>query len=98
MSYIAFYFFYRWNIVREPPPRFQQRQQWYNIYLFRGDKVKKPLSYETQLDWISKVFKGVNLVSLKKTHKGRAEGAKQAEINSVAEGRFVVPDDGIMTL
>jgi Centromere DNA-binding protein complex CBF3 subunit, domain 2 len=36
LSHTAFYLFYRWNCVREEPPRFQRRQQWYNIHLIRG--------------------------------------------------------------
>lgn len=89
MGHVAFYLFFRWNIVREPPPEFQQRQQWYNRFLLRGgDRKEKPLSYDTQLEWISKAFEGAGLTSIKKTHAGRAQGAKHAELAGVSESQI----------
>ena len=44
------------------------------------------MSYETQLDWINKMFAGAGVTSLKKTHAGRSQGAKHAELNGVNEG------------
>ena len=85
MSHLAFYLFYRWEIVQEQHLRFQQRQQWYNIHLFKGERADWPISYETQLEWISKAFARANLASLKKTHAGRAQGAKHAELAGVNE-------------
>lgn len=43
MSHLAFYFFYRWDIVREEHPKFQQRQQWYNSHVFKGERSDRPL-------------------------------------------------------
>jgi hypothetical protein len=88
LSHTAFYLFYRWHCVREAPPRFQQRQQWYDLKLLRGDKNTVSLSYEIQLTWTNKIFKGADLMSLKKTHAGRAQGAKQAELSGVSESQI----------
>lgn len=88
LSHTAFYLFYRWNFVREEPPRFQQRQQWYNTHLIRGADRVRPISYEVQLQWTNKVFEAAHLQSLKKTHAGRSEGAKQSELNGTAEGQI----------
>ena len=88
MSHFVFYFFYRWNIVREEIPQFQQRQQWYGRHVLKGEKNDKPLSYETQLDWTNKVFAGAKLSSMKKTHAGRSVGARMAELAGVGEGQI----------
>ena len=88
ISHTAFYLFYRWNIAREPPPQFQQRQQWYHIHLLKGHDAEQPLSYDTQLEWTSKVFEAVKLSTLKKANAGRAQGAKQAELCGVNEGQI----------
>ena len=45
LSQTAFYLFWRWNFTGEEPPRFQQRQQWYDIYLLKGADRTKSLSY-----------------------------------------------------
>ncbi|EED21184.1 hypothetical protein TSTA_084150 [Talaromyces stipitatus ATCC 10500] len=81
----AFYLFYRWEIMQEPIPQFYQRQQWYDWHFFKGSKVTKPLSYEIQLDWTSRVFKGVGLSINKKSHSGRSGGARLAELSGVDE-------------
>jgi Centromere DNA-binding protein complex CBF3 subunit, domain 2 len=88
LSHTAFYLFYRWNVGREEPPRFQQRQQWYNIHLIRGGVREHPISYAVQLQWTNKLFAAANLQSLKKTHAGRSEGAKQSELKGTAEGQI----------
>lgn len=88
MGQTAFYLFYRWNIVREPLPQFRQRQQWYGLHLLRGNCGDRPISYPIQLDWINRVFTAVNLNTLKKTHIGRSQGAKQAELQGVGEGQI----------
>ena len=46
------------------------------------------MAYDTQLDWINRMFTGANVTSLKKTHAGRSQGAKYAELNGVNEGRI----------
>jgi hypothetical protein len=88
MGHTAFYLFFRWNVVREPPPRFQQRQQWYNLRLLRGSRADTPLSYDTQLEWINKIFTAAKFKSRSKTHIPRSQGAKMAEINGVGEGQI----------
>lgn len=84
ISQLAFYLFYRWNIVREPVPSFQQRQQWYDFHLLRGSKITSPLSYEVQLDWTNKAFDAANVKTLKKTHT-RGQGAREGEMGGVSE-------------
>lgn len=88
MGQMAFYLFYRWNIVREPPPQFKQRQQWYGLHLLRGSHTDQPISYQSQLDWINQVFAAINLNTLKKTHIGRSQGARLAELQGVGEGQI----------
>ena len=85
MSQLAFYLFYRWNVKQEEPPKFQQRQQWYNFKVMRGKVLTKSLSYEVQLEWIRRVFTEANVKSLKKTHAGRKQGAQHAETAGVSE-------------
>ena len=62
LSHTAFYLFYRWNVVREPVPRFQQRQQWYGLRFLKGEGGRKALSYETQLAWTNRVFHGARTI------------------------------------
>lgn len=88
LSQVAFYLFYRWNIVREPPPQFQQRQQWYDSHLIKGETVTRELSYETHVNWVNRIFRSANLSSLKKTHAGRTNGAQQAELSGVSENQI----------
>lgn len=66
LSQLAFYLFFRWNIVREPPPHFQRRQNWYDLHLFRANVQHDQISYKCQLDWTNKIFDYINLSSLKK--------------------------------
>lgn len=84
ISQLAFYLFFQWNIVREPTPCFQQRQQWYDWYLLFGKTLTAPLSYATQLQWITQLFKAADVKSLKKTHV-RGNGAREGEINGASE-------------
>ena len=88
LSHTAFYLFYRWNVVREPVPRFQQRQQWYGLRFLKGEGGRKALSYETQLAWTNRVFHGARLSTFKKTHAGRSQGARYAELSGVNEGQI----------
>jgi Centromere DNA-binding protein complex CBF3 subunit, domain 2 len=44
--------------------------------------------YETQLNWINRMFTSAGVVLLKKTHTGRSQGAKHAELNSINEGQI----------
>ena len=88
MSHTAFYLFYWWNITGEAPPCFQRRQQWYNLHVLRGSDALKRMSYETQLDWINRMFAGTGMASLKKTHAGQPQGAKHAGLNGVNKGQI----------
>ena len=86
-SQLAFYLFYRWNIVREQVPRFQRRQQWYDLHLLRGSKSTSPMSYEVQLEWTNKMFDDASISSLKKTH-GRGAGARAGELSGASESQI----------
>jgi hypothetical protein len=55
MNQTAFYLFFRWQIVQEPVPQFQNRWLWYDFHLLKGEDVEKSLSYEIQLKWTSEV-------------------------------------------
>lgn len=88
LSQLACYLFYRWNVVREPVPQFQQRQLWYDLKVVKGSAPTNPLSYETHLQWTNKIFALANLSSLKKTHAGRKNGALEAELNGVSEAQI----------
>lgn len=68
MAHTAFYLFYRWNISGETPPCFRQRRLWYDLHLIKGENAAKKMSYDSQLDWIKRMFRGANVASLKKTH------------------------------
>jgi Centromere DNA-binding protein complex CBF3 subunit, domain 2 len=85
LSQIAFYLFFRWDIMHEPHPTFRTRSSWYDIRLLRGGERTHPLSYDTQLTWISNCFKANDVTSLKKTHAGRGQGARDAETLGVSE-------------
>jgi len=86
MAHTAFYLFYRWNIAGEMPPCFLQRQQWYGLHLIKGKHAARQMAYDTQLDWINRVFTGAGVTSLK-TQTGRSQGAKHAELKGVNEGQ-----------
>ena len=88
MSQLAFYFFYRWECTKEPPPRFQQRQMWYDLYVLKASLSKPALSYETQLEWTNRLFTKAGLRSYKKTHAGRVQGSQDAELAGVPEAQI----------
>ena len=49
LSHVSFYLFYRWNIMREPLPHFQQRHRWYQTHVIKGQDIKRCISYDIQL-------------------------------------------------
>ncbi|KAI9036727.1 uncharacterized protein KD926_001361 [Aspergillus affinis] len=53
---------------------------WYNFHFFKGLDREKPIPYEIQLKWANEIFNAINLSTDKKTHAGRAQGSKQAEL------------------
>jgi len=83
MAHTAFYLFYWWNIAGVTPPCFRQRQQWYGLHLIKGEHAARQMAYDTQLDWINRMFTGAGVTSLKKTHAGPSQGAKHAELKGV---------------
>jgi hypothetical protein len=45
------------------------------------------MAYDTQLDWINKMFTAAGVTSLRKTHAGRSQRAKYTELKGVDEGQ-----------
>ncbi|EFW21260.1 conserved hypothetical protein [Coccidioides posadasii str. Silveira] len=88
MAQTAFYLFYQWDIVQEPPPQFHNCQDWYQLHLIKRDDVRKLLLYKTQLDWIQHIYSGTGLSDLKKTHAGQAAEARHAEQIGVSESQI----------
>ena len=88
LAHTAFYLFYRWDCVREPPPQFQRRQQWYDIHLIKGYTPTTGVSYGVQLEWTNRMFKAARIGSLKKTHAGRSRSAQYAELAGVSEAQI----------
>ena len=88
MGQVAFYLFHQWNVAGEPLPQFHRREEWYALHLIKGEDAHNPISYETQLDWINRVYSGTGLAALKKTHAGRANGARHAELAGVDESQI----------
>jgi hypothetical protein len=70
------------------PMERRRRELWYELHLLKGEHATKKMAYDTQLDWINKMFTGANVTSLKKTHAGRSQGAKHAELKGVNEGQI----------
>jgi hypothetical protein len=75
ISHTAFYLFYRWNITGEAC--FRRRELWYDRHILKGVDALKRMSYETQLDWINRMFTGAGVTSPKKTHANRLQGAME---------------------
>jgi hypothetical protein len=75
----AFYLFFRWNIIREPPPTFRRREHWYRIKTIKGGNNQVSMAFSTQLDWIKKIFLAVGISSEAITHAGRKFGPKWAD-------------------
>jgi hypothetical protein len=90
LSGLAFYLLYRWDLTDEPFPDFTARSLWYRIHLMKaaqGDREKE-ITYTSQREWVAKAFKMVGVHSHKKTHIGRASGAKTAELKGVSEDQI----------
>ena len=79
-----FIFFYRWEVAGEPVPEFHLRPNWCHLHVLRGDdNAFIELNDKTQLKWTDPVYKETNLTSIKKTHAGRANGARIADVAGV---------------
>jgi hypothetical protein len=61
------FLFFRWQIMREDPPTFKRRQDWYRIHVLKGANPQAEMCYDTQYDWTAKLFDQAGLHSLKKT-------------------------------
>ncbi|KKZ68700.1 hypothetical protein EMCG_05693 [[Emmonsia] crescens] len=72
----------------EPLPQFHRREKWYNLHLIKGADPRVKMAYETQLDWVNRVFNRTGLIALKKTHAGRANGARTAELAEVSDSQI----------
>ncbi|OJD09910.1 hypothetical protein ACJ73_10022, partial [Blastomyces percursus] len=46
------------------------------------------MAYETQLDWVNRVFNRTGLIALEKTHAGRANGVRTAELAGVSDSQI----------
>jgi Centromere DNA-binding protein complex CBF3 subunit, domain 2 len=64
---------YRWNVAGETPPCFRQRQQWYGLHLIKDEHAARQMAYDTQLDWINRMFTGAGVTSLKKDPRARGQ-------------------------
>jgi hypothetical protein len=60
----------------------------YGLHLIKGEHAARQMAYDTQLDWINRMFTGAGVTSLKNTHAGRSQGAKHAELKDVNEGQI----------
>src|SRR5436189_229665 len=87
MAHTAFYLFYRWNVANKLPPCFRQYQLWYGLHLLKGKHAAKQMAYDTQLDWIIKMFTGANVTSPKKT---QAQIQSRARVRAQAQGVGIV--------
>jgi centromere DNA-binding complex CBF3 subunit-like protein len=67
MSALAFYPFFRWQIMQEVPT-FRWCQDWYRIHVLKGANPQAEICYDTQYDWTTKLFDQAGLHCLKKTH------------------------------
>jgi Centromere DNA-binding protein complex CBF3 subunit, domain 2 len=82
---LAMWFFYRWEIFRETPPDFRSRESWYQLPLL-PKSLKTPetgLSFETQSDWIRRVFEEVDISSTKLLHTFRKSTARAMDLAEV---------------
>jgi Centromere DNA-binding protein complex CBF3 subunit, domain 2/Transcriptional activator of glycolytic enzymes len=88
LGQLACYLFYRWNVAGESPPTFRRRQDWYRFCVLKGGDARHPMSYDTQLKGTTQAFDAIGVCSSKKTHAGRAQGAKHAELARVSEDQI----------
>jgi hypothetical protein len=83
MSCLAFYLFFRWNIMREPPPTFKRPQHWCRIHP-KGVTGDSPSHTTLGLSGRRGCsYNQAGLLSLKETHSGRGQGARHAELAGV---------------
>ncbi|OBZ80450.1 hypothetical protein A0J61_11501, partial [Choanephora cucurbitarum] len=69
---IAFYFFYRWQIMNEEFPDLSKNELWFDIKILKGNKgITNENDYSTQYKSICKVLDACGINSQKKIHAGR---------------------------
>lgn len=76
---LAAYFFWRWHCSGEKFPDFSARKNWYDLCVFRGKDPKKPMSYNTQLRYVTAAYKALNISIRKKTHAARPSRSQRLE-------------------
>lgn len=82
------YVFYLWDVAGKALPQFHCRELWYDLHLLKGEKATAPISYETELNWVNRAYKGTGVFTRKKTHAGRSNGARAAELRGVSESEI----------
>ncbi|EDN02388.1 predicted protein [Histoplasma mississippiense (nom. inval.)] len=65
------------------------------FYLFYRWNIDpfKPLSYDTQLQWVNRMYAAAGLLSSKKTHLDRSQGFRYAELNGMSEDALFIQED-----
>ena len=76
--------FWRWHVSGEAPPSFRRRQDWYRIKVLVGREREKEISYPAQLKETWRAFGAAGVVSTKKTHLPRRQGAQDAETHGTS--------------
>lgn len=87
MGGLSGYLFYRWHILKEPPPNLRTRKQWYHTKVLLGSEPTEPMSYQVQYDDIKQVFGEVGVNSDSITHAPRKSAVQMAEFHGVAESQ-----------
>lgn len=86
---LAFYFFYRWQIMNEDFPDLSKNELWFDIKVLKGNKgITNEIDYSTQYKSVCKAFDACGINSQKKTHAGRGCGARHAEIAGASEDQL----------
>ena len=86
---LACHFFWRWHRTDEPFPTFTRSEDWYSIKVIQRDSKNntQEVSYQTENQWVSRIFKAIGVISSHTTHIPREAGAKLAELAGVAESQ-----------
>lgn len=86
---LAFWFFWRWEIEKEPFPSFAHDFDWYPIKVLRRSlqEPTEELSYNSQKDWAREFYNLAGITTTKVTHAPRVSGAQNADIKGVSEAQ-----------
>lgn len=88
---LALFFFYRYHILNEEWPPFDDRLRWYTTKLLSLEKDPfKSLSLQSHINVCKKTFEEAGCVVLrgKSTHIGRKEGCKLADMIDVPDAQL----------